>query len=114
MRTDIGRLHIEKVIVHDIPSGRVSGAAQPPVLSEIESPLRQQLRNYFREKIVRSPTSAAFDVEFDPTTTSPVPDLVLDNLGDQTKDFVARVISPTFMGCPAVISSISTVSPPSS
>ena len=89
MRTDIGRLHIEKVIVHDIPSGRVSGAAQPPILSEIESPLRQQLRNYFREKIVRSLTSAAFDVEFDPTTTSPVPDLVLDNLGDQTKDFVA-------------------------
>jgi len=88
MRVALGRLRVDKVIVHDIPPRPVGGGGQLPVLSEIESPLTQELRNYFREKIVGTLAAAAFDVIFDPNSPSPVPSLVLDNLGQQTTDFV--------------------------
>ncbi|MGD9116489.1 MAG: nucleoid-associated protein [Dehalococcoidia bacterium] len=89
MRIDLGRLHVEKVIVHDVPPRPVGGGGEPPVLSEIESPLTPELRNYFREKIIGTLDTAAFDVIFDPDSLSPVPPLVLDNLGIQTADFVS-------------------------
>jgi len=88
MRIDLGQLHIDKVVVHDIPSRPVKGGGQSPRFSEIESPLDNPLRNYFREKIVSSLAAAAFDVEFDPGSESPVPKLVLDNLVPSTTEFV--------------------------
>lgn len=88
MRVDLGRLRVDKVIVHDVPTRPVSGGGQLPVLSEIESPLTQELRNYFREKIVGTLAAAAFDVIFDTNSPSPVPSLVFDSLGPQTADFV--------------------------
>lgn len=46
------------------------------------------MRNFFREKIAGSLGSAAYDVEFDTSTTSPLPRLVLDNLTAKTTSFV--------------------------
>lgn len=35
-------------------------------------------RNHFRERIVRTLTEAAFQIEYDPSSSSPVPQLILD------------------------------------
>lgn len=88
MSIDLGTLKVEKLIVHDVPNRPVSGASHTLNLSEIESPLDQGLKNYFREKISAT-LGSAFDVLFDPTSGSPVPRLVLDNLDAQKTDFVA-------------------------
>ncbi len=89
MKVDLGRLQVEKVIVHDVPTRPVRGGGQPLVLSEVESPLTQELKNYFREKVIATLNSAGYDVLFDPTSSSPVPSLVLDNLGNPGFDFVS-------------------------
>ncbi|MDY6918240.1 MAG: nucleoid-associated protein [Chloroflexota bacterium] len=89
MRADLGRLRVDKVIVHDVPTRPVRGGGLPLVLSEVESPLTQELKNYFREKITATLTTAGYDVVFDPTSPSPIPALVLDNLGSQTTVFVS-------------------------
>lgn len=81
MNVDLGRLSVEKVIVHDIPARPVRGGGQLPSLSEVESPLTQVLKNYFRERIIRTLTTAGYDVCFDPTSPSPVPTLILGNIG---------------------------------
>jgi hypothetical protein len=51
-------------------------------LSEIESPLTQELKNYFRERIASNLTTGAYDVEFDSDSASPVPGVVSQYLGD--------------------------------
>lgn len=88
MRRDLGRLRIDKIIVHEIPVRPSRGGGSQPVLSDRDSDLTQELKNFFRERITESLASAAYDVCFDPTSTSPVPLLVLDNLGARTTSFV--------------------------
>ena len=88
MPRDLGRLDIDKLIVHDIPSRRVNTSGPSPTLSEIESPLSPTVRNYIRDKVVGTLASHSFPVIFDSSFGSLVPDLVMDNLGDQTRDFV--------------------------
>jgi len=86
---DLGRLQVDKIIVHDIPTRLVKGVGQPPVLSEVESPLTQELKNYFKEKITGAIATAGYEVVFDTTSSSPVPSLALDRLGNQATDFVS-------------------------
>ncbi len=88
MRYDLGQLRVDKLIVHELPRHLASGAGGQPILSDIESPLTQEVKNFFREKIARTLGTEAYDVEFDPDTTSPVPGLVADNLEDSRRDFV--------------------------
>ena len=85
MARDLGRLEIDKLIVHDVPSRRVNTSGPSPTLSEIESPLTTTVRNYIRDKVVGTLTNNSFPVVFDSTSGSPVPGLVMDNLGNQTK-----------------------------
>ena len=73
---DLSVLEIESAIVHDVPVRQAGAAGGGPTFSEIDSELTQELRNYFREKIVGSLAQAAFEVVFDPATGSPVPALV--------------------------------------
>lgn len=89
MPIDLGMLTVETVIVHDVPPRPVRGGGQPLVLSGVESPLTQELKNYFREKVIDTLGTAGYRVLFDSTSPSPIPSLVLDNLGSQTIDFVA-------------------------
>ena len=89
MKIDLGRMQVEKIIVHDVPSRPTRGGGQPPVLSEVESPLTQELKNYFREKILKTLITAGYDVLFDTESSSPVPSLILDSLGSQTINFVS-------------------------
>jgi len=88
MRIDLGRLNVEKLIVHEIPVRLRREIIGSFVMSEIESDLTTELKNYFREKIAASLSTAAYDAEFEPDSPSPVPQLVFDNLGSQNKDFV--------------------------
>jgi hypothetical protein len=88
MRYDLGQLRVDKLIVHELPRHLASEAVSQPILSDIESPLTMEVKNFFREKIAGTLGSEAYDVEFDPDMTSPVPNLVSDNLGNGTTDFV--------------------------
>jgi hypothetical protein len=77
MRYNFGTLRVERVIIHDIPRHKAGEEGVSPIISEIESNLTQELKNYFKEKINGSVTSSsAFDVIFNPSTSSPVPNLV--------------------------------------
>ncbi|WP_298384503.1 nucleoid-associated protein [Ferrimicrobium sp.] len=89
MARDLGRLRVKTVIVHEVPYHLATGASGEPVLSEVESPLTQDVRNFFKERIASSLGSAAYDVELDGSTTSPVPRLILDNLTSRKNGFVA-------------------------
>jgi hypothetical protein len=88
VQLDLGRLQITNLIVHEVPQ-KIGGADLRPVLSEIESQLDAELRNYFRERLTHTLATAAFDAVFDPATTSPVPGLVGLNLRDPAADFVS-------------------------
>ena len=88
MARDLGRLDIEKLIVHDVPSRRVNTSGPMPTLSEIESPLSTTIRNYIRDKVARTLVNSSFPVVFDSALGSPVPGLVMGNLHDETQDFV--------------------------
>lgn len=73
---ELSLLEIDSAIVHDVPVRRAGADSGGPTFSEIDSELSQDLRNYFREKIVGSLAQAAFEVAFDPAAGSPVPTLV--------------------------------------
>ena len=88
MNRDLGRLEIDKLIVHDVPSRRVNAQGPTPTLSEIESPLTPTVRNYIRDKVAGTLANNSFPVVFDPDSGSPVPALVMDNLDSQSTPFV--------------------------
>jgi hypothetical protein len=89
MGRDLGRLRIDTVIVHEVPHRLASGTDGEPVLSEIQSPLTQGVRNFFRERIARSLGTSAYDVQLDPMTASPVPALISDAVGAKSSGFVS-------------------------
>src|SRR5688500_14583784 len=78
---NVGTFSIESLIVHDVP--RRLARAEPGealLLSEVPSALDAGLRNFFTERMKRSLSRNHYEVERDPETTSPVPDLVIDLL----------------------------------
>jgi hypothetical protein len=85
---DLGRLQVDKIIVHDVPRHFAGQEGPGPVLSEVESPADQDLRNYFREKIIGTLGSKAVDVVFDPEAQSPIPKLVAGQLDGRAGRFV--------------------------
>lgn len=71
---DLGQVRVEKLIVHEIPRHYVHATApSSPTFSEVESPLDQTVKNFFREKLAGSLGTAAYEVECDPAATSPLP-----------------------------------------
>jgi hypothetical protein len=92
MNVDLGRVTVERLIVHEVPMRLAHGDAPAPVFSEIDSQLSQELKNYFRERIVASLAAAAFDVAFDPQAVSPIPALVTEYLVDG-RSFITKSIA---------------------
>ena len=88
MARDFGTLQINRLIVHDIPV-RSSASTADPVLSETDSALTPDLRNYFREKITKSMVAAASDVIFDAEIDSPVSAIVSGCLVTEEMGFIA-------------------------
>lgn len=87
---DLGQVRVEKLIVHEIPRHFVHAATpSTPSLSDVESPLDQTVKNFFKEKMAGSLGSAAYEVELDPSTTSPLPDWITALLSRRPPDFVA-------------------------
>lgn len=82
---DYSSLRIESLIVHEVPTVvRTSGSGQP-TLSEVESPMTPEVRNFFEERLRATLSDAAFPAIVIEGTSSPVPALVeglLRNPGD--------------------------------
>jgi hypothetical protein len=78
---NLGTFFLSSLIVHDVPRRAADAGV---VLSDVESGLDQSLRNFFRERMIRSLKNQAFEVECDPDATSPVPQLVSTLLPDST------------------------------
>jgi 37-kD nucleoid-associated bacterial protein len=82
----LGTFRIMGLIAHEVPI-RGSDGATGPILSEVETPLQPEWRNYFRERVTES-LNRSFEVEFTPDISSPVPELLKNYFISQTK-FVA-------------------------
>jgi hypothetical protein len=79
---NLGTFHIDTLIVHDIPRRRADGSGDAIVFSDVPSKLDPGLRNFFRERIIRTLGRHAFEVERDAAQPSPVPGHIADLIGD--------------------------------
>jgi hypothetical protein len=86
---DIKSFRIDEAIIHEI-TDRVLAPPTPPqlVLSNAPSPLDQDLKGYFQNRIAESLRLAAFPVVADPGRTSPTPDLVYRHFDGDEAGFV--------------------------
>jgi 37-kD nucleoid-associated bacterial protein len=83
------QLNIEKTIIHEITPRMYVPPKEPElVLSNALSPLDEDLRTYFKERIVDSLRLAAFPVKAREERTSPTPELVHLHLTDPKSNFV--------------------------
>jgi hypothetical protein len=77
MRIELAFLEIRKVIIHEVPRRMRSTEGGGPTLSEVESELDSELVLYIKKRMIDSLQSGqSFDIIFDPSATSPVPNLV--------------------------------------
>ena len=85
----LSQLTINRIIIHEVPRHLRSDTESAPTYSQVESPLDAQLKTFFKEKIIETVgSSAAYEVVFDPGTTSPVPQFIRDLLGGAGANFV--------------------------
>lgn len=73
---NLGLFFVDAVIVHDVPQRTTGSSADQIVFSEVVSDLDQELKNFFRERMIRSLARHAYQVERDPEEKSPVPERV--------------------------------------
>ena len=72
----LATLQVRRVIFHDIPK-KIRGSEAQPTLSEIESAIEPVQANHLKRRLSRALGSkAAFDVNFNPETASPIPTLI--------------------------------------
>lgn len=84
------QLNIEKAIIHEITKRGYDPPKDPElILSNALSPLDDDLRGYFKERIAESLKLAAFPVKAKEERSSPTPDLVHLHFTKQSSDFVA-------------------------
>lgn len=86
---DVSRATPGRIIFHNVPSGR-NDYDRSFTLSGIESPLSNEVLNYFRHKLVTTLANSAFPVGFDNPATSPVADTVLDATTVNYQSFVSN------------------------
>lgn len=87
MAIEVSRINLGRIIFHYVPSGPTDVAHQL-VLSRIESPLNNQARNYFRQKLVATLANGAYPVLFDTQSASVVPGTVLNITAAGSQHFV--------------------------
>ena len=87
MAIDVSQISLGRAIFHNVPSGPADDT-RPLTMSRIESPLNNQAKNYFRQKLVATLTNGAFPVVFDDQSTSVVPRLVLKITTTDDQQFV--------------------------
>jgi hypothetical protein len=88
---DLGQIKIQSLIIHEIPKHylRVEEPGGGPVLSDVESPLNSEVRNFFQEKMAGSLSRAAFEVELDPSASSRSPGIITGLLSDPPTELVS-------------------------
>jgi len=90
---DLTGLEITRFIIHDIPQrDKADPNAVEPMLSEIECPMHAETIVYMRDHLKNAlGSSRAHDIQFDKTSSSPVPGLVRSATNDVLKSvaFVA-------------------------
>lgn len=74
MATELAGFFVDELILHEVPQRTAGGAG--PSLSDVPSTLTDDLRGYFREKILQS-LNQGVRVVRDPTISTPVPDEIL-------------------------------------
>ena len=89
MQSDLALLIVNRVIIHEVPHRRENTA---PVLSDIESPMDDDIRQLLKERIIATAgdPSKTFEIEWDPQTTSPVPGLVATHLASPEIDVLVE------------------------
>lgn len=75
MASELAGFFVDELIIHEIPQ-RPDGGGPGPILSDVPSALTDELRGYFREKILQS-LNQAVRVVRDATIMTPVPDALL-------------------------------------
>jgi hypothetical protein len=89
MKSELGRLVVNKVIIHEIPKHLKAAGGSGPVYSDVESELDPELTAYFHDKVVESLGSKkSYDILIDSTAPSPLPGLLATYLGTSGIDFV--------------------------
>ncbi|MDO8485229.1 MAG: nucleoid-associated protein [Candidatus Limnocylindrales bacterium] len=86
---DLTTLHISELIVHDVPEQRVTQKSAGPVVSEVPSALDNDIRSYFGNRLTQTLERNAAPVEYDPDTSSKVPEELVGVL-TTPGEFVAR------------------------
>lgn len=77
---DFSTFFVDRIVVHEVPRNTSSTTAADIVFSDVESPLSDDLRNFFKERTSRSLMKHGYDVERDPDQPSPVPDQIRTSL----------------------------------
>jgi hypothetical protein len=84
MLLDAVHLKISTLIVHDVPKTPLGGGQAAPILSEIDFEPDDELKGYLKAKLAETLGRVAYCAKFDPSTTSPAPNLITDRLTAQT------------------------------
>lgn len=92
MTLDPSRFLVQKLVIHEVPRRPASGqGGSPLILSDIESDLTTEIRNFFQEKIRTSLGLASLEVVYDPEMASPVPGLLQSCLArERAPSFIER------------------------
>ena len=101
-RRDFGTLVINRLIIHEVHWHRRGDQESEPTYSDVESPLDNDLRIFFRGKIIETSGSpTAYEVVFVADSKSPVPELVRDFLDGGKRDFVeiSKTIAMHLQSC---------------
>jgi hypothetical protein len=86
---DLSTLGIEQLIVHDVPQRLAAQNRGAPILSDVPSPLDQDIRAYFAGRLTQTLERNASAIEHDPGTSSKVPEELVGLL-TKPSEFVQR------------------------
>lgn len=89
MSIDLSPLIVEHVIIHEIMRQNLRLEKRPPIYSEIESSLDNDMKRYIKDKIVNSVGSTnSGEVVFIENAISPVPQHIRNLLSEETPNLV--------------------------
>jgi nucleoid-associated protein YejK len=85
MVVDLSQLIVEHVIIHEIIQQNLRSERRPPVYSEIESSLNDDMKRYIKDKIINTVGSAkSYEIVFREDATSPLPERIRSLLSEET------------------------------
>ena len=87
MTLDSGIIQIDRLIIHNIPKPPRKNEPRPPLkVTDAESDLTQEDRNFFSEKIQKSLIKVSYEAAFDTSSDSPVPKIIYEVLNNNSAE----------------------------